>query len=284
MAFGRLKKKQLLIDSILNDYDIPKIYFHKFSRKDTQKTGITHAVIDGRQRLEAIWQFIENGFALGEEFKFLKDDSLDLSGMTYKDLAGGHPKIKNNFDGTSLPIVEVETDDIELIEDMFSRLNEAVPLNAAEKRNAIRGDLIRAVNSIANHAFFKKKVKFSNKRYQHREVAIRLLWLEQNSKEDGRLVDTKKVYLDQFARDYKEGKAKEVNALKRTVVANLDVLVEKFSDKDQLLIAQASVPIYYLVGRDMNEVGQLRRYTRSKLMNFNKQRRVNREIAHREFR
>jgi hypothetical protein len=32
-----LEKKQLLIDSILNDYDIPKLYFHSISRK--QKTS-----------------------------------------------------------------------------------------------------------------------------------------------------------------------------------------------------------------------------------------------------
>ena len=48
------EKKQLLIDSILNDYDIPKIYFHEYDRENVQRTGLQYAVIDGRQRLETI--------------------------------------------------------------------------------------------------------------------------------------------------------------------------------------------------------------------------------------
>lgn len=76
-----------------------------------------------------------------------------------------------NFDSTSLPIVAISTDDLELIEDMFSRLNEAVPLNAAEKRNAIGGTMAKIVTKISLHKFFKDHVNFSNKRYQHKEAA-----------------------------------------------------------------------------------------------------------------
>ncbi|MES2725776.1 MAG: DUF262 domain-containing protein, partial [Bacteroidota bacterium] len=31
-----LEKRQLLIDSILNDYDIPKIYFHVLDKRDAK--------------------------------------------------------------------------------------------------------------------------------------------------------------------------------------------------------------------------------------------------------
>ena len=42
-----LEKRQLLIDSILNDYDIPKIYFHIYDREEKSETGISYSVIDG---------------------------------------------------------------------------------------------------------------------------------------------------------------------------------------------------------------------------------------------
>ncbi|WP_394708360.1 DUF262 domain-containing protein [uncultured Desulfuromusa sp.] len=56
------EKKQLLIDSILNDYDIPKIYFHLYDREKASESGYEHAVIDGRQRLETIWEFVDGNF------------------------------------------------------------------------------------------------------------------------------------------------------------------------------------------------------------------------------
>ena len=54
-----LEKKQLLIDSILNGYDIPKIYLHKFNKpKKIRGIEMQYAIIDGRQRLETIWGFL----------------------------------------------------------------------------------------------------------------------------------------------------------------------------------------------------------------------------------
>lgn len=165
-----LDKKQLLIDSILNDYDIPKIYFHSYSRDEKLSTNFTHSVIDGRQRLEAIWGFIDGKFALSLDFELQKDPAQNLKGLGYQDLAKEFPRIRIQFDSFVLPIVDVITDDEELIEDMFSRLNEAATLNAAEKRNALGGAVVTAIRDISGHQFFSNKVKFSNKRYQHLDL------------------------------------------------------------------------------------------------------------------
>ena len=77
------EKKQLLIDSILNDYDIPKIYFHAFDRSVVSTTGFEYAVIDGRQRLEAIWDFVDGEFSLAVDFDYQKDTSIKLAGLSY---------------------------------------------------------------------------------------------------------------------------------------------------------------------------------------------------------
>ena len=55
-------QKQLLIDTILRNYDIPKLYW--------SKTGIkpdTYNVVDGQQRLRAIWEYFNNEFALPKD-------------------------------------------------------------------------------------------------------------------------------------------------------------------------------------------------------------------------
>lgn len=276
-----LEKKQLLIDSIINRYDIPKLYFHRYDRAETRKTGKMYAIIDGRQRLETIVRFIGDGFPLGSDFEYLEDPSIKAAGMNYSELATKYPKIKSRFDSFSLPIVTVETDDPELIDDMFSRLNEAVPLNAPEKRRAIGGDMVKAIDDVATHAFFVKKVKFSNNRYQHKEAAVRLLFLVDCLKHN-KLIDTKKPYLDQFTLEHKKGKSKEVKALKEEVVRILDRILPVFVDMDSLLVAQASVPIYAFVPVFLDKKGKGDLFARTKLNKFNVKRNENRVLAEKD--
>jgi len=54
-------KKQLLIDSIINRYDIPKIYL----RYVGDQSPYRYEVADGQQRLRSIWGFYDNEFKTG---------------------------------------------------------------------------------------------------------------------------------------------------------------------------------------------------------------------------
>jgi len=276
-----LEKRRLLIDSILNDYDIPKIYFHTLSTDAYAKTGFRYAVIDGRQRLETIWDFMDGKFTLGDDFEYQRDNAVDLSGLSYGDIAKQHPKIRVKFDSFVLPVVTVaiEGDDLDLIEDMFSRLNEAVPLNAAEKRNAIGGDLVKAITDVSKHSLFIEKVKFSNNRYQHREAAARFLLVEESLASEGHIVDTKKVYLDALAKKYHSGEKRTVGKIKNAVSCVLDAMASEFAEKDELLQAQGILVVYYLVFRAALEKNQLDKISRRKLLNFREKLSENREAA-----
>lgn len=278
-----LEKKQLLIDSILNDYDIPKIYFHILSTKGNQVSQFEYAVIDGRQRLETIWDFIDGKFYLSEDFEHQRDVSIRLAGLNYNDISQKYPRTKIKFDSFVLPVVGVETDDDDLIEDMFSRLNEAVPLNAAEKRNAIGGDFVRAIREITEHQFFLRKVVFTNRRYQHREVAARFLLIEDCLQGDNRLIDTKKVYLDSLARRYSQNHEDSVNRLKEEVVSVLNLLCNVFGDNDSLLRAQGNMAVYYLLFKKVDELGQSDRLHRQSFLDFNEALRANRVRAQEEY-
>lgn len=282
-----LEKKQLLIDSIINRYDIPKLYFHKYTRDEARRTGMQYAIIDGRQRLETIIKFIDGKFPLGDDFVYLEDEKVLASGMNYSELAQSYPKIKSRFDAFSLPIVTVETNDIELIEDMFSRLNEAVPLNSAEKRRAIGGDVVKAVDEIAKHVFFTTKVKFGNRRYQHKEAAIRLLFIAHHNREN-KIVDTKKPLLDGFTKDYKKGNAAYIKGLRTEVLEVLEKLESIFIDEDPLLYAQATVPVYVLTYLALSGQDKSAKFSRTRLIKFNDSRTANRtaaenDIAHADF-
>lgn len=260
------EKKQLLIDSILNNYDVPKIYFHQFDRKDRAESGKTYAIIDGKQRLETIWAFIEGKFNLSNDFEYQDDESLNLKGMSYNDIAQEYPKVRIKFDSFVLPIVGVSTDDFDLIEDMFSRLNEAVPLNSAEKRNAFGGDMVRAIREVSKLRLFTDKVKFKNNRYQHFEIAARYLLVEATLKENSKLIDTKKVYLDSMAKNYKSGKSQLVNSFENNVNQVVDSMSNTFIDQDILLRTQGIMVVYYLLFKKALELERI--INRIDLLNF----------------
>ncbi len=280
-----LEKRQLLIDSILNDYDIPKIYFHKLSPTERTKLGKQYAIIDGRQRLETIWKFIDGEFPLADDFEYLKDAKVKAASQTYSDLAKNYPKLRINFDSTSLPIIAISTDDLELIEDMFSRLNEAVPLNAAEKRNAIGGTMARIVTKISTHKFFKDNVNFSNKRYQHKEGAVKFLYLTYRitlPPPKNKIIDTKKFYLDNFVTEFKQGKESQAEKLSKDVTSILDVMSKIFTKKDTLLKAQGTLPIYFLLIREYKLQNKISKFSRNLLIDFRKKLELNRKIAEKD--
>ncbi|MDD5005151.1 MAG: DUF262 domain-containing protein [Candidatus Omnitrophica bacterium] len=276
-----LEKRQLLIDSILNEYDIPKMYFHVLSRPRKLPDGreVVYAIIDGKQRIETIWQFLDNKFSLSDDFIYFKNPKLKVAGLNYSDLAKQFPSLKVIFDSSVLPIIGVETDDIELIEDMFSRLNEAVPLNAAEKRNAMGGQMVRMINEVASHTFFTKEVKFSDNRYQHREVAARLLFLEDCILRHKKIIDTKKLYLDAFVQEYKYNADLNANDLGNRVKNVLNEMRNIFNEDDVLLSTQSVPTIYYLLFRSALIQGSLGSISRKKLVNFKERVANNRQIA-----
>ena len=272
-----IDKRQLLMDSIINEFDIPKIYFHELPKGSASKV-YKYAIIDGRQRLESIWSFIDGEYPLADDFHYLKDPKTKPAGLTYREMGEKYPRLKARFDATSLSVVVVQTDDLDLIEEMFSRLNEAVPLNAAEKRNAFRGPMPRAIRELANHHFFRKRIRISNKRYQHRDLAAKFLHLV----DQGGVADTKKVYLDEFVRSYKAKSPAAVRPLVGKVKTVLSVIDTIFVNNDKLLRSAGTVVLYFLLFRDGLNKGWVEKLNRSKLGRFEKVRQKNRKLAEQE--
>ena len=64
--------KAFLIDSVINGYDIPKFYVADFSYSGSSlnTTGRPFAVIDGRQRFEAIFDFLDGKVSLRTDIRY----------------------------------------------------------------------------------------------------------------------------------------------------------------------------------------------------------------------
>jgi hypothetical protein len=273
------EKRQLLIDTLLNRFDIPKIYLHKFEKTKLIKgKSFDYAIVDGRQRLETMWSFIGGAFALAGDFEYFSDAKIDAAGMTYQEIAQKYPDLKTDFDNYSLDVVTIQTDDIELIEEMFSRLNEAVPLTAAEKRNAWSGPVPGAIRSLSDETFFKKKLPFNNKRYRHYDLALKFLLAQQREK----VVDTKKVYLDQFVREWEDDPKTKVLPFLSKAKKTASLMTGIFTDHDPLLRSVGMVSLYFHLFRLASEQGWLSSVTRTKLNGFENLRQKNRVRAEKD--
>ncbi|MDP2033403.1 MAG: DUF262 domain-containing protein [Polaromonas sp.] len=271
-----MDKRQLLIDTLINKFDIPKIYLHKFAKpKILAGAKYDYAIVDGRQRLETMWSFIEGKIALSDEFEYFHDTGVDARSMTYQELATDYPDLKTDLDNFQLNVITIETDDTDLIEEMFSRLNEAVPLTAAERRNAWAGPVPGAVRELSATSFFKKKLPFLNKRYRHFDLALKFLVAQ----EHGAVVDTKKAYLDRFVKDKEDQPKTKKLTVTPKAKATVAAMSKVFTDGDVLLRSIGMVMLYFYLFRIALDEGWTSKVTRQKLLSFDKLREKNREVA-----
>jgi hypothetical protein len=199
------EKKQLFIDSILNGFDVPKLYFHDIQ---DEKGPFGFAVIDGKQRLGAIWDFLKpGGYPLADDFEFSGDPSFFPDGkgpQKGKKFADLTLEQQEYFRSQTIDVVEVDGADEEDIEELFSRLNNGEPLNAAEKRNAMGGNMIKLVRDVAKEEALSRLLKFSDKRMSYHEIAAKLIRLELGQMEgQGLFSDLKKKFLDQMIQTYR---------------------------------------------------------------------------------
>jgi hypothetical protein len=240
------EKKQLFVDSLLNRYDVPKIYYHDLSAKDDQ---FLFAVIDGKQRLSAIWEFLEGKFPLASDFTFTGDTSYFEGRPTPK--AGDAYDLweedqREYFRSAEMDVVLVQNADEDDIEDLFSRLNNGEPLNAAEKRNAKGGAMAKLIREVAELPFFVENLGFANRRYSYLEVAAKLVRLEMCAADGaGVFCDLKKKFLDELVNKQKDVPLAEARGILARVEKGTKRLRKVFAKKDPLLGKQSFPQLYY---------------------------------------
>lgn len=239
--------KSFLIDSIINGYDIPKFYIADFSYSGSElnKSNKPYAVIDGRQRFEAIFDFLDGKVTLNSDIRYLADYTVKLGKMNARDLEREHPRIYQRIQSFPLSVMSVITNHADRINDLFVRLNKSKPLTGAEVRSAMTGEVPKHIRDIASHRFFTELVGFSNQRKQHENTAAKLLLIEHR----GGFVETKKTSLDRFVHEAMLSES-EFSFTALQVKKTLDLMMEVFGPKNQLLKSSGMIPVYYWLVRE----------------------------------
>lgn len=251
-------KRSHLIDSILNDFDIPKFYVANFYAGGIaleNPTSQGYAIIDGKQRFGAIFDFFSDKVKLNPSFALEDEPSLRIGSLTYSELRTKYPSLCRKVDDFIPTVMNVMTDDESRIEQLFVRLNMGEATTAAERRNAMGGPVPVITRELCQHSFFVKKAKFDTKRMQEFNLANKLLFIEYK----GGFVDTKASNIDQFTAEAlkwslarpedQQDDMGEYEKARDRVFETLELLATEFEDKDPLLSKSSEIPIYYWIAR-----------------------------------
>jgi hypothetical protein len=277
-------KQRFLMDTILNGFIIPPIYLHEYLTPQQTREGLRRfAIIDGKQRLEAIWAFMDGDLRLAKDFKIYANPNLDLAKMTYKELALSHPEIRERFDSSELAVTTIQTGDLDIIDELFLRLNEASPLNAAEKRNSFPGRLVTKIRELSRHKYFREFVPFEDRRYRYMEQAAKFLYMEDR----GQAADLKKEDLDRFTLSFAPApkatrSEEEADRIHGNAEETLNTMAQFFEKEDPLLEKIGPNSTYFLLFLEM-KLGKWNpsKFKRSHLTAFEEVRTLNRERASR---
>ncbi|MET3978828.1 hypothetical protein ABIB62_001398 [Mucilaginibacter sp. UYP25] len=274
---GRLwskEDKSYLIDSILNGFDMPKIYLADFTffNSGLNEDRRPFAVVDGKQRFEAMFDFLNGHLTLDKDFVFNEDTTIKLGGLSFKDLKITYPKIASKFENFNLSIISIITDSEPLINEMFIRLNKSKPLTGAELRNAMKGEVPIRIREIIKHHFFTDRVKFNTNRGQDSNVASKLLLIEFR----GKFVDTGKGQLDKLVDDVVAAESTSLNSSYLSIINVLNNMDNSFISKDPLLSSSGLIPVYYWFYR---AYGDTHKDIRNFLVQFELMRKGNRSAV-----
>lgn len=172
-------KKQLLIDTILRGWKLPKFYFLKTASDPTE-----YEVVDGQQRLMSIFEFFDNELPLSEE------SAKKFKAQYYKDLP---EHIGDRFDDFEIEFDEITDADEQELKIFFQRLQEGLRLTSSEKLNSVHSKLRDFAKKLSKHNIFKEKVTATDRRYGHFDIVAKVAAIEIEGIETGLRYDDLKT-------------------------------------------------------------------------------------------
>lgn len=157
-------QKSLLIHSILDDYIIPPIYLIKEDKgsKDSRGRAISdYDVLDGKQRLTTVFDFVDGKFALSDITPTIEIDDVeyDLAGKRFDEL---DEELQENITNYGFTIYNLEGNSDEEVEEFFLRINGGVSLSKNQiTKGKVGIKMMSYLNKLLEKDFFTKVCNFS---------------------------------------------------------------------------------------------------------------------------
>lgn len=216
------EKKAFFIDSILKNLPIPPVFLRQ--KIDDQSGKTSYEVIDGKQRLTSIIEFIEDAFPTSDESEDPFHDE-ELAGKLFSELEGERlGNYKKMFWRYQIPVEYIDSDDPVVIDRIFDRLNRnGEPLNGQELRhsNYYDTELLKLSYRLSKNPFWADRLNTTDKaRMEDVEFVSELLFsLIENSELTATDSD-----LDQYYEKYARSNLVDFNEIEQRFLATTEYM------------------------------------------------------------
>jgi hypothetical protein len=217
-------EQRLLLDSIINDIDIPKLYL----AKTTDNKQFDYECIDGKQRLGTLLSFVKP--EQDRDQKTTLTLPLFNQEYSYEELRRDHPRVAKKIEDYKLDFVIYDMDSLEegarerLIREIFKRLQLGIRLNSGERLKALQGTIRDFVfDEMGNTAPFLRNTGLSAKRFSRQFTLAQICLNSFKRIETGDFSRARLLDLEDFFNDNADVKREDGNLSRiRSVLGMMD--------------------------------------------------------------
>jgi len=236
------RNQEELLDSILQNIDIPKLYLVKTRENES----FDYECIDGKQRMNTLLSFYKPD--PGEQNPLM----LRVAGerLTYKRLQKTHATIAKRIDDFQLNLVIYDViEDEDFIREIFRRLQLGIRLNSGELLNSLTGAMRDFIfKDMGRDAPFLRNTKLSEKRFS-RQFTLAQVCINSFSRNDtGQFVRARFDDLQDFFKD-NYGIEKNDKNLRR-IQKTLGILDKGFGERAEVISSRAVAVTVYLYSEE----------------------------------
>ena len=153
------KRKTALIESMILGYPVPPIFAKRIDDGSGKKSGMVYYIMDGKQRLSTVAQFLNDEFALSDVEPVLvhdeetdKDIEVNISGSKFSELP---ESLKDHLNTVMFSVTYFDNLSKEEERELFKRLNAGKPLSVKSQLLASCND-IEGLMDIGAHPLFEE--------------------------------------------------------------------------------------------------------------------------------
>lgn len=177
------KRKSALIESMILGYPIPPVFAKRVDDGTGKRGGNIYSIMDGKQRLSTVAQYLNDEFALTElPSVTYMDEGLntecetDISGMKYSELPEA---IRDQLSSTIFSVTYFDNLTKDEERELFKRLNAGKPLSTKSRLLASCSD-IEGLLDVGSHELFDDMLTDKAKDNKNQVTLVMKAWCMMN--------------------------------------------------------------------------------------------------------
>lgn len=172
-------RKSTLIESMILGYPIPAVFAKRMDDGSGKRGSNTYFIMDGKQRLSTVKEFLNDEFALTKlapvtyfDTDADKEVEVDISGMKFSELPDG---LKDFLNTVTFAVTYFDNLTNEEERELFKRLNNGKPLST-KNRTLASAKNIEELLDIGSHKLFEEMLTEKARQSKNQAVLVTKAW------------------------------------------------------------------------------------------------------------